>query len=326
MLFECDAQPNDRDINGMHALGYAAYAGHLEVVERLVSAKSSLNLQDNQGMTALMYAAQATRFRVVRLLCELKADPNTQDLGGRDALSIVDESYATNGELRAGYEALVVFLSDMMSMAAEEPRPTADRPFAATVGPDENGSTLFPKFLVSHSVVPDAPPPILGEPLYCRERDREELTMGTFDADILAQKRSTVYVTAASAPVGDWDEVGATLPQPGSSRGGDEDAAAALGPAEEGSPEVGTQGASPTGPGVVVATASSASEVPAPAAVGATAAGASAATEPSAVGATPASGLHTAGPGASQADVELAVGTVQGTVPVAVSDSPVAAT
>mmetsp|Transcript_60529 Transcript_60529/g.139633 ORF Transcript_60529/g.139633 Transcript_60529/m.139633 type:complete len:309 (+) Transcript_60529:534-1460(+) len=307
MLFECDAQPNDRDINGMHALGYAAYAGHLEVVERLVAAKSSLNLQDNQGMTALMYAAQATRFRVVRLLCELKADPNSQDLGGRDALSIVDESYATNGELRSGYEGLVVYLSDIMSMAADEPRPTADRPFAATVGPDENGSTLFPKFLVSHSVVPEAPPPILGEPLYPRGMDRGEQTMGTFDVDILAPKRSTVYVAAASAPVGDWDEVGAIFPERGPSHTDEHDPPGEPGPA----PTKGLAGDT----GAAEAAAPSASEAAGPAAVEAT------------IAASATSTSNPGGPGAPEADpaLDTSIGGVHGVVPVQVGDTPVEA-
>ena len=73
----------------MTALMYAAYGGHLEVLQYLVEQGAEKDNVNNNGFTALMYAAQNGRFGVVEFLLEDGVDVNKVATDGWTALHLV---------------------------------------------------------------------------------------------------------------------------------------------------------------------------------------------------------------------------------------------
>ena len=58
----------------------SAYHGHVNVVERLISAKANLDLKDSIGNTALILAAYHGHEEIVKRLISAGADPNLENI------------------------------------------------------------------------------------------------------------------------------------------------------------------------------------------------------------------------------------------------------
>ena len=65
----------------------AVIADDSEIVEKLLSKRSNLNIKDNQGRTALHHTAWKGNFKIARLLIAAGADMNEPDYGGFTVLN-----------------------------------------------------------------------------------------------------------------------------------------------------------------------------------------------------------------------------------------------
>ncbi|HZV53798.1 MAG TPA: ankyrin repeat domain-containing protein [Rhodocyclaceae bacterium] len=73
---------------GWNALHYAAFNGHVEVVQFLVSKGAALDMPAPNRQTALMFAARNGHLEVVKILVEADADMDMDDPEGNTALDI----------------------------------------------------------------------------------------------------------------------------------------------------------------------------------------------------------------------------------------------
>jgi len=125
-----DSNPlNHCDQDGRSTLINATIANAPAIVQMLVDAKASLNVQDNNGQSALMHAAKMGYVEVGTMLLSARADVNMKDkqdhtalalsrstklsaaLAGASKMEGTDESEELN-ELRAGTEQKAKFASD----------------------------------------------------------------------------------------------------------------------------------------------------------------------------------------------------------------------
>lgn len=79
---------------GEKALHCAAAAGHVEVVRRLIEAKSDMDTQDMEGETPLHYAALAGQTQVARFLLNSKADPSVESWAAEWAIEVAEQNPA----------------------------------------------------------------------------------------------------------------------------------------------------------------------------------------------------------------------------------------
>jgi len=88
LVVDCGANPNIQDKDGYTPLHYAAWKGHLKVVELLLEHGANPNIQDKDGYTPLHYAAWKGHLKVVELLLEHGANPNIQKHDGETPLHL----------------------------------------------------------------------------------------------------------------------------------------------------------------------------------------------------------------------------------------------
>ena len=140
------ADPNTV-FNGRSALGWAAQADSLDIVQRLVAAGAGLDAVDGVGHTPLMRAAETRKLEIVRFLIEKGADVNAADGEGNTILlKAVEDSYT---------EILPVLLAAKADpnradadgrtplMSAVQYRYTAMVPMLAAAGADLNAPTVL---------------------------------------------------------------------------------------------------------------------------------------------------------------------------------------
>jgi len=72
----------------------AAYQGDVELVQKLVAARSDINRQAKQGMTPLHVAARGRRAAVIQVLLGAKADVNVKAANGKTAGELVQANDA----------------------------------------------------------------------------------------------------------------------------------------------------------------------------------------------------------------------------------------
>ena len=77
---------NQKDIDGMTALHWAAPRGHLAIARLLLEKAADINAQDVGGLTALHMAAELGNKGAIRFLLEKGSDINAEDKYGRKAL------------------------------------------------------------------------------------------------------------------------------------------------------------------------------------------------------------------------------------------------
>lgn len=82
------ANIEDRSNNWRTPLNWAAYWGHYDCVEYLVSAGANVSTFDSKGMTPLMSATLQGHPRIVQFLLDHGADPLTKNVFNGTALSI----------------------------------------------------------------------------------------------------------------------------------------------------------------------------------------------------------------------------------------------
>ena len=85
-LITHNASVDVRDANGCSALGAACFATEDQAVERLLDAGASVNIADNVGLTPLMLASLAGRLHLVKLLLASGARKETRDINDHTAL------------------------------------------------------------------------------------------------------------------------------------------------------------------------------------------------------------------------------------------------
>lgn len=85
-LLERGAQPN-RAARAWTALHYAAFAGHGELVERLVAAGADVNARSTNGSTPIMMAAREGHAAIARRLLAAGANPALANDSGDDAVA-----------------------------------------------------------------------------------------------------------------------------------------------------------------------------------------------------------------------------------------------
>ena len=95
-----DAEPRqcsaaDPDSDDWTPLHYAAYQGHVGMIELLVSSNSNVNRGNLKGFTPLFYAAQQGHIEAVRLLLDSGADPTLWGKDGDEWMSPLDHSVDT---------------------------------------------------------------------------------------------------------------------------------------------------------------------------------------------------------------------------------------
>ena len=88
LITDKGVNPNTAADNGMTALMYAAYNGHIPVAKELVTAKADVNMRDRQGTTALMWAAYNGKQDMTAYLIQAGADLNSRRNDGDTALDI----------------------------------------------------------------------------------------------------------------------------------------------------------------------------------------------------------------------------------------------
>ena len=71
---------------GWAPLAYAAYNGHLEIVDYLLKRGAEINAKTQNGSTALFFAARFGHIEVVKLLLRNKADATVANENGETAV------------------------------------------------------------------------------------------------------------------------------------------------------------------------------------------------------------------------------------------------
>ncbi|MBC2844736.1 alpha/beta fold hydrolase [Winogradskyella flava] len=99
------AVKNGADINaldqrgsksGRRPLNWAAYYGHLDIINWLVLNEADINNQNNTGFTALHHAVETNNESAVKLLLELGADRNLKNKRSKTPLDIAQENDQQN--------------------------------------------------------------------------------------------------------------------------------------------------------------------------------------------------------------------------------------
>ncbi len=85
LKFRIDVDTIDK--NGRTIFHKAVIADDSEIVEKLLSKRSNLNIKDNQGRTALHHTSWKGNFKIARLLIAAGADMNEPDYGGFTVLN-----------------------------------------------------------------------------------------------------------------------------------------------------------------------------------------------------------------------------------------------
>ena len=102
----------------LSALAIATMAGHLDIVQYLVSEGAPVNAQDIHGATSLMYACWYLRSEIVNILLNHGADPNKQDKNNSTALEI-----ACYMQMTVGVELLLAHGADHSMHGLKESTP-----------------------------------------------------------------------------------------------------------------------------------------------------------------------------------------------------------
>jgi hypothetical protein len=71
---------------------WAAWSGHVAVVQCLVGSGAELNAKNKKGVTALMLAAGKSQLEMVQCLVKAGSDVNTKDRGGNTSLMLATEN------------------------------------------------------------------------------------------------------------------------------------------------------------------------------------------------------------------------------------------
>lgn len=87
------ADPDNDDWSPLH---YAAYQGHVAVIESLVSGNANVNRGNLKGFTPLFYAAQQSHVEAVKLLLDSGADPTLWGNDGEVWMSTLDHCVDTS--------------------------------------------------------------------------------------------------------------------------------------------------------------------------------------------------------------------------------------
>ena len=83
---------------GWPPLSYAAYNGHLEIVDYLLRRGAEVNGKTGNGSTALFFAARFGHMEVVQLLLKNQADPTVENENGETAVDWALKSANTDIE------------------------------------------------------------------------------------------------------------------------------------------------------------------------------------------------------------------------------------
>ncbi len=129
-LLERGAQPN-RGERTWTALHYAAFAGHAELVDRLIAAGADVNARSTNGSTALMMAAREGHAAIARRLLAAGANPALANDYGDDAVAwaMRQRHYGIAQSLAEASR-----FAELARQAARSPPPSPQRSQAA---PDE---------------------------------------------------------------------------------------------------------------------------------------------------------------------------------------------
>lgn len=109
---------NQRDRINARAITWAAFAGHIEVVELLLERGADINAGGTDDKPALTWAAETGRREVAKLLLDKGAETGVQDMRGETAMD-----YAK----RRGEEDIAAMIEARREQKAEQERREARR-------------------------------------------------------------------------------------------------------------------------------------------------------------------------------------------------------
>ncbi|OJF69408.1 hypothetical protein BK026_11740 [Alteromonas sp. V450] len=88
LISEANANPCQEDNRGNTALMGAIFKGHVSVAKRLVFADCDIDEENEQGQTALMFASLFDRQEIINTLIDKGADPKHVDKSGNTVADI----------------------------------------------------------------------------------------------------------------------------------------------------------------------------------------------------------------------------------------------
>lgn len=122
-----DANIQEKDREGGMPLQVAAFQGHVRVAKMLLRSSASANNPDRSGWTPLCSAASQGHTSVVRVLLESRAEPlRAAQVANRRHVTLTPLQAAMEGRHVRAAEAIREALPD----AAGDPRPPKKRPYA----------------------------------------------------------------------------------------------------------------------------------------------------------------------------------------------------
>jgi len=164
LLIEHNATPHARNWNGVTALGVAAMAGKIKIVQELLITGAEVNSRDNEGNSIIMNcleseeaSAPSTSPQVIMELIKAGADPNLKNKEGTFPLLILARKDSKEQEVNAKWARLLLENGAKVDLYNVKNSEESEFNETALVAATKNGATEIVRILIEFGAIFDNP-------------------------------------------------------------------------------------------------------------------------------------------------------------------------